>query len=87
VRPKGLVELDRVEAHFASRCRRIVRVPWDPHVEAGGETALDQVKPVTCAAYLELTAAVAEGFSTVRGGRLLSASIARQRSFRDIKRS
>jgi putative peptide zinc metalloprotease protein len=63
VRANGLVDVDRFEAHFASRCRRVVRVPWDPHLEVGAESALEQLKPATRRAYLELTAAVAEGFT------------------------
>ncbi len=64
VRPGGgLVELDRVEAHFAQRCRATVRVPWDPHLEAGAETVVRELRPETRAAYLELAAAVASGFA------------------------
>jgi hypothetical protein len=36
---------------------------WDPHLEAGAETALEQLRPATRASYLELTAAVADGFT------------------------
>lgn len=62
VRGRGLVELDRVEAHFRARCRHVVRIPWDPHLEAGAESAVEQIKPATRGAYLELTASVADGF-------------------------
>ena len=62
VRPRGLVELDRIESHFRARCRRVVHVPWDRQLEAGAETALEELKPATRAAYLELTGAVADGF-------------------------
>lgn len=63
VRPKSQLELDRVEAHFAARCRDVVRVPWDPHLEAGAESSLDRLKPLARNAYLELAAAVADGFA------------------------
>lgn len=63
VRPgRGLVEIDHVQQHFASRCRATVRIPWDPHLEAGAETIVEELRPETRAAYLELAAAVASGF-------------------------
>jgi putative peptide zinc metalloprotease protein len=58
----GLVELDRIEEHFRSRSRAVVRIPWDPLLQAGAETALDELKPATQRAYLDLAAAVADGF-------------------------
>lgn len=66
---RGLVELDRVEEHFARRCRATVRIPFDPHLEAGAETRVDQLQPSTRAAYLELAAAIAAGFSEPADGR------------------
>lgn len=59
----GLVELQRIEAHFDYRCREVVRIPWDSHLDAGAETALDEVATGTRMAYLRLAAAVADGFS------------------------
>jgi putative peptide zinc metalloprotease protein len=58
----GLVELDRIEEHFRARSRAVVRIPWDPLLQAGAETALDELKPATQRAYLDLAAAVADGF-------------------------
>lgn len=58
----GLVELDRVEEHFESRCATVVRIPWDPHLDAGAETMPEDLKRGTREAYLQLAAAVAEGF-------------------------
>jgi putative peptide zinc metalloprotease protein len=70
---RGLVELDRVEEHFAMRCRAAVRIPWDPHLEAGAETIVGDLQPATRSAYLELAAAIATGFAdqsaSVPGGR------------------
>jgi putative peptide zinc metalloprotease protein len=63
VRPKGVVDLDKVERHFQSRCRSVVRIPWDPLLEAGAESSLDQLQPATAGAYLELAAQVARGFA------------------------
>ncbi len=48
---KGLVDLDEVEAHFAARCRTVVRIPWDRHLAAGATTGLDLLDNDTCAAY------------------------------------
>ena len=63
VREEGLVEVDRIEEHFQGRCRTVVRVPWDPHLSAGAETQVDRLRPVTRRAYLEVAAAVADGFT------------------------
>jgi putative peptide zinc metalloprotease protein len=60
---RGLVEVLRVEDHFRARCREVVRIPWDRHLEAGGEAALDEVETATRTAYLQLAAAVADGFA------------------------
>lgn len=61
-RTPGLVDVDRIEAHFTSRCRACVRIPWDPHLEAGAEAAVDDLQPATRSAYLELAAAIGSGF-------------------------
>lgn len=63
VRPRSQLELDRVVEHFAQRCREVVRVPWDPHLEAGAESALELLREPTRNAYLRLAAAVADGFA------------------------
>ena len=60
----GLVDIAEVQAHFARRCRTVIRIPWDPHLAAGAATALDDCTPATRDAYLSLAAAVAEGFGT-----------------------
>jgi putative peptide zinc metalloprotease protein len=62
LRGGGLVELERVDEHFRRRCRAVVRIPWDQHLQAGAETALDELEPRTQNAYLDLAAAVADGF-------------------------
>ena len=63
VREEGLVEVDKIAEHFQGRCRAVVRVPWDPHLSAGAETQVDRLRPVTRRAYLEVAAAVADGFT------------------------
>jgi len=57
------VDLDRIEEHFASRCRACVRIPWDRHLESGAEVVPEELRPETREAYLELAAAVARGFT------------------------
>lgn len=64
VRPRSQLELDRVIEHFQARCRKVVQVPWDPHLEAGAESSLELLGDRTRNAYLELAAAVADGFGT-----------------------
>ncbi|MBW0103400.1 MinD/ParA family protein [Pseudonocardia sp. KRD-291] len=56
------VDLDRVAEHFAGRCRAVVRVPFDGHLEEGAEIDLDRLEPHTRTALLELAASVADGF-------------------------
>ncbi|GAA3122222.1 hypothetical protein GCM10010466_11370 [Planomonospora alba] len=62
-RSKSTVDLDRLEAHFAARCRAVVRVPYDPHLEEGAEIDLDRLQPATRDAYLRLAASVGDGFA------------------------
>ncbi|MBO0830018.1 MAG: MinD/ParA family protein [Streptosporangiales bacterium] len=63
VRPQNkAVDLSRLEQHFSARCRALVRVPFDPHLEAGAEFVLEQLDNPTRDAYLQLAAAVAAGF-------------------------
>jgi putative peptide zinc metalloprotease protein len=63
VRAKGLVDLDRVQQHFEQRCRAVVRIPWDPALDAGTETGLEELRQPTREAYLELAADVAASFA------------------------
>ncbi|GII77653.1 hypothetical protein Sru01_26350 [Sphaerisporangium rufum] len=61
-RSKSKVDLDKLEAHFAARCRAVIRVPYDPHLEEGAEVDLDRLQPATREAYLLLAASVGDGF-------------------------
>lgn len=65
VRPKSksTVDIDRLEQHFANRCRAVVRVPYDPHLEEGAEVDLERLRPETRDAYLTLAATVGDGFA------------------------
>jgi MinD-like ATPase involved in chromosome partitioning or flagellar assembly len=65
VRPRGKssIDLGRLEQHFATRCRAVVRVPYDAHLEEGAEVELNQLSKATADAYLALAAEVGDGFS------------------------
>jgi MinD-like ATPase involved in chromosome partitioning or flagellar assembly len=62
IRPKSksTVDLDRLEHHFAARCRAVVRVPYDPHLEEGAEVELELLGSQTADAYLALGAIVGD---------------------------
>ncbi|MGH3910507.1 MAG: AAA family ATPase [Pseudonocardiaceae bacterium] len=63
VRPtSGKVDLDRVAMHFAARCRSVCRMPFDEHLEEGGEIDLDRLGQRARLAALELAATVADDF-------------------------
>ncbi|HEY1968710.1 MAG TPA: MinD/ParA family protein [Pseudonocardia sp.] len=66
-RSSGQVDLDRVAEHFAARCRAVVRIPYDSHLEEGAELDLGRVSPTTRLALLELAASVADGFRRNEG--------------------
>jgi putative peptide zinc metalloprotease protein len=64
VPPKaGRVNLTEIERHFAQRVRAVVRIPWDPHLETGARTTLEDLSPATRDAYVHLAATVAAGFA------------------------
>jgi MinD-like ATPase involved in chromosome partitioning or flagellar assembly len=61
-RSSGNVDLDRVADHFAARCRAVVRLPFDGHLEEGAEIELEKLSERTRSAMLELAATVADDF-------------------------
>ncbi len=64
VRPgSGMVDVELLVDHFAARCREVVLIPYDPHLEVGGIIDLDLLKPATRQAYLELAAVVGQGLA------------------------
>jgi len=69
VRRGGAVDVDRVVEHFAGRCRAVLQVPYDPHLAEGAQFDLDALRPATRRAYVELAAAVADGFTAGTGRR------------------
>lgn len=58
----GRVDLGLIERHFSYRCRAVQIVPWDPHLATGAVVHLEEMRPATRRAYLELAALVADGF-------------------------
>ena len=65
---KCTVDLDRLEQHFAARCRAVARIPYDPHLEEGAEIELELLDSETAEAYLALAALVGDGFAPGRAG-------------------
>lgn len=57
----ALVRADELEAHFRSRVRAVVRVPYDPHIAAGSAMSFRDLQPETRHAARELAATVVEG--------------------------
>lgn len=62
-RSKSSVDITRLEEHFAARCRSVMRIPYDPHLEEGAEIDLEQLGPDTKDAYLQLSSMVGDGFA------------------------
>ncbi|MCI2417020.1 AAA family ATPase [Saccharopolyspora sp. K220] len=68
VRPaSGKVDVDKLAAHFAARCRAVSKIPFDPHLEEGAEVELDRLDAPTRMALLELAAIVADDFPHAPG--------------------
>lgn len=61
------VDMAKLEAHFASRCREVVAIPYDPHLQTGAVIDLDLLRSATREAYLQLAAHVAGDFSSYGG--------------------
>lgn len=67
VTDRGRVDVDQIVRHFADRCRSVHRIPHDQHLEAGAVTDPDRLAPKTQQAWLEVAAAVVDGFSLPSG--------------------
>jgi MinD-like ATPase involved in chromosome partitioning or flagellar assembly len=57
----NLVKLEEIEAHFKSRVREIVRMPYDPLLAAGSIINFKDLKPLTRASARDLAALVMDG--------------------------
>ncbi|BFO15806.1 hypothetical protein SHKM778_21940 [Streptomyces sp. KM77-8] len=63
VRDTGkMIKVDDIVAHFRTRCRGVLVVPFDEHLAAGAEVDLDMMRPKVREAYFNLAALVAEDF-------------------------
>lgn len=56
-----LVQLAELEAHFRTRVRAVVRMPYDAHIAAGSAISFRDLEPATRDAARELAATVVEG--------------------------
>jgi MinD-like ATPase involved in chromosome partitioning or flagellar assembly len=63
----NLVKLEEIEAHFKSRVREIVRIPYDPLLAAGSVINYRDLKPLTRASATELAALVTDGLPVRQG--------------------
>lgn len=62
----GLVDVEEIEAHFLSRVRDVVRVPYDPRLAAGAVIDYHGLRPATRKAARVLAALVVEGLPASR---------------------
>jgi MinD-like ATPase involved in chromosome partitioning or flagellar assembly len=62
----NLVKLEEIEAHFQSRARDIVRIPYDPSLATGSIIRYDELRPITREAARELAALVVDGLPEIR---------------------
>ncbi len=62
----NLVKLEEIEAHFRSRVREIVRIPYDPQLAAGSVVNWRTLKPLTRSAARDLAALVVDGLPSRR---------------------
>ncbi|MEY9969193.1 MinD-like ATPase involved in chromosome partitioning or flagellar assembly [Streptacidiphilus sp. MAP12-16] len=57
-----MIRIEDIVAHFQTRCRGVVVVPFDEHLSAGAEVDLSRMRPKTRDAYFDLAAMVAADF-------------------------
>ena len=62
----NLVKLSEIEAHFVSRVRDVVRIPYDPQLAAGSVVSYRDLKPLTQNSARELAALVVDGLPARR---------------------
>ena len=63
----NLVKLEEIEAHFKSRVREIVRIPYDPQLAAGSVINYHDLKPLTRSSARYLAALVMDGIPAREG--------------------
>jgi MinD-like ATPase involved in chromosome partitioning or flagellar assembly len=62
----NLVKLDEIEAHFISRVRAVVKIPYDPQLATGSVINYRDLKPFTRESARELAALVVDGLPVRR---------------------
>lgn len=62
----NLVKLEEIEAHFISRVRQVVRIPYDPQLAAGSIVNFKSLKPLTRDSAKSLAAHVIDGLPSRR---------------------
>lgn len=62
----NLVKLEEIEAHFQSRVRDLVRIPYDPTLATGSVIRYDELRPLTREAARDLAALVVDGLPEQR---------------------
>jgi MinD-like ATPase involved in chromosome partitioning or flagellar assembly len=62
----NLVNLDEIEAHFLSRVRDVVTIPYDPELAAGTVIRFDALQPFTRASARRLASLVMDGLPSRR---------------------
>jgi MinD-like ATPase involved in chromosome partitioning or flagellar assembly len=67
-----LVKLIEIEAHFRSRVREVVRIPYDRELAAGSIVRYAALKPFTRQSARELAASVMDGLPTQRGASVMA---------------
>jgi hypothetical protein len=50
-----------IERHFDQRCRQVLRVPYDRHLDSGAPVRYSALSPESRRAWLRVAAAVADG--------------------------
>lgn len=56
-----MVRLSELEAHFSTRAKHVLRIPYDPQIAGGGAIDFASLQPQTRQAARELAAALVEG--------------------------
>ncbi|GAA0497378.1 MinD/ParA family ATP-binding protein [Microbacterium aurantiacum] len=62
---RPVVQLEELEAHFRSRVRSVVRMPYDPLIAAGSAITFRDLQPETRQAAREMAATVVEGLRSL----------------------
>jgi MinD-like ATPase involved in chromosome partitioning or flagellar assembly len=62
----NLVKLDEIEAHFVSRVRAVVKIPYDAQLATGSVVSYRDLKPLTRESARELAALVVDGLPVGR---------------------